>query len=37
MSSFSIWVCVLKGCLRKVYFKGPKSRLKGIEGFNLEH
>ena len=37
MSSFLIWGCVLKGCLREVYFEGPDHVLKGIEDFNLEH
>ena len=37
---FAIWGCVLKGLFWEgyyIYFERPKSRLKGIEGFNLEH
>ena len=38
MSSFSIRGCVLKGCFEKGrIFWRAKSRLKGIEDFNLEH
>ena len=38
-SSFSIWgyVSFWRVVLREVYFEGSKSRLKGIEDFNLEH
>ena len=36
-SSFSIWGCILKGCFERDIFWRAKSRLKGIEGFNLEH
>ena len=36
-SSFSIWGCVLKGCLERGIFWRAKSRLKGIENFNLDH
>ena len=35
-SSFSIWGCVLKGCFERGIFWRAKSRLKGIEDFNLE-
>ena len=34
--SFSIWGCILKGCFERGIFWRPKSRLKGIEDFNLE-
>ena len=34
---FGIWGCVLKGCFERGIFWRPKSRLKGIEDFNLEH
>ena len=37
MSWFSIWGCVLKGCLERVIFWRAKSCLKGIEDYNLEH
>jgi hypothetical protein len=37
MSSFAIWGCVLKGCFERGIFWRAKSRLKGIEDFNLEH
>ena len=37
MSSFSIWGCVLKGFFEIDIIWRAKSRLKGIEGFNLEH
>ena len=36
-SSFSIWVCVLKGCYETCIFWRVESRLKSIEDFNLEH
>ena len=36
-SSFSIWGRVLKGCFERGIFWRAKSRLKGIEDFNLEH
>jgi hypothetical protein len=36
-SSFSIWGCILKGCFERGIFWRAKSRLKGIEDFNLEH
>ena len=36
-SSFSIWGCILKGCFGRGIFWRAKSRLKGIEDFNLEH
>ena len=36
-SSFSVWGCVLKGSFERGLFGRPKSRLKGIEDFNLEH
>ena len=36
MSSYSIWGCALKGCLEGGIFGRAKSRLKGIEDFNLE-
>ena len=36
-SSFSIWGCVLKGCLERGIFWRAKSCLKNIEDFNLEH
>jgi hypothetical protein len=35
--SFWIWGCVLKGCFERGMFWRAKSRLKGIEDFNLEH
>ena len=35
-SSFSIWGCVLKGCFERGIFCRAKSRLKGMEDFNLE-
>ena len=34
-SSFSIWGCVLKGCFEGSLIWRAKSRLKGIEDFNL--
>ena len=37
ISSFSICGCVLKGCLERGIFWRAKSRLKGIEDFNLKH
>ena len=36
-SSSAIWGCVLKGCFERGKFWRAKSRLKGIEDFNLEH
>ena len=36
-SSFSIWGCILKGCFEGGIFWRPKSHLKGIEDFDLEH
>ena len=36
-SSFPIWGCILKGCFERYIFWRAKSRLKGIEDFNLEH
>ena len=36
-SSYSIWGCILKGCLERGIFRRAKSHLKGIEDFNLEH
>ena len=36
-SLFSIWGCVLKGCFERGIFWRARSRLKGIEDFNLEH
>jgi hypothetical protein len=36
-SSFSIWGCIMKGCVEGGMFWRAKSRLKGIEDFNLEH
>jgi hypothetical protein len=35
--SFSFWGCVLEGCFERCIFWRAKSRLKGIEDFNLEH
>ena len=35
--SFSIWGCVLKGRFERGVIWRAKSRLKGIEDFNLEH
>ena len=37
MSSFSMPGCVLKGHFERGVFWRPKSCLKGIEGFNVEH
>ena len=37
MSSFSIWGCILKGYFEREIFWRAKSRLKGIEDFNLKH
>jgi hypothetical protein len=36
-SPYSIWGCALKGCFKRGIFWRAKSRLKGIEDFNLEH
>ena len=36
-SSFSIWGCAWKSCFERGIFWRAKSRLKGIEDFNLEH
>jgi hypothetical protein len=36
-SSFSNWGCILKGCFEGGIIWRAKSRLKGIEDFNLEH
>jgi hypothetical protein len=36
-SSFSNWACILKGCFERGIFWRAKSRMKGIEDFNLEH
>ena len=35
-SSFSIWGCIMKGCFERGIFGRAKSRVKGIEDFNLE-
>ena len=36
-SSFPIWGCIMKGCIERGIFWRAKSRLKGIEDFNIEH